>query len=99
MQVWYTAVTDPGALSGTITNTVKANAGQAAGRLTIQAIHILGVPLAAASGHAVGSNGFRPGATVNGQSASAGYDKAREALVISNLSVDVGTDLVVSWQL
>jgi hypothetical protein len=46
--VWNTAVTSPDRKQGGISSNTKANAGDAARKLRIEAVHILGLPTAAA---------------------------------------------------
>lgn len=87
VQVWYTAVTSPDATSGTISSTVKANAGEAAGKIRIEAVHILG----AAAGQQA------PTATVNGQTAAVEFDAAVGAFKISGLNVVVGETFSINW--
>uniref|UniRef100_A0A383WFG9 Maltase n=1 Tax=Tetradesmus obliquus TaxID=3088 RepID=A0A383WFG9_TETOB len=47
VQVWYTAITSPDRKQGGLSGATKANAGEAARKLRIEAVHILGVPAAA----------------------------------------------------
>lgn len=87
VQVWYTAVTSPDTMSGTISSTVKSNAGEAAGKMRIEAVHILGV--------ATGNSS--PTAVVNGQTVAAEYDASVAAFKLSGLDIVVGEPLSISW--
>ncbi|KAF6253912.1 glycosyl hydrolases family 31-domain-containing protein [Scenedesmus sp. NREL 46B-D3] len=47
VQVWYAAITSADGKQGGVSSSIKANAGDAAGKLRIEAIHILGLPTTA----------------------------------------------------
>lgn len=61
VQVWFTAVTAADGRSGTIKSTVVSNAGNASGKIVIEAVHILGVqPFHTAVTAAVGDDSALP---------------------------------------
>jgi hypothetical protein len=77
--------------SGSISSTIKAHAGDAAGKLRIAAVHILGVP--AGEGTAV------PAASINGRPLAATFDEAAGLLKITGIELSVGEPLDVTWTL
>lgn len=85
--MWYTAATSPDAASGTISSSVKSNAGDAAGKMRIEAVHILGV----AAGQQART------AVVNGQTVGAEFDASVGAFKVSGLNVVVGEPFEVQW--
>ncbi|WIA20582.1 hypothetical protein OEZ85_004970 [Tetradesmus obliquus] len=91
VQVWYTAVSSADGRSGTLSSTIKAHAGDAAGKLRIAAVHILGVP--AAEGTAV------PAASINGRPLAAAFDETAGVLKISGIELLVGEPLDITWTL
>lgn len=75
-QVWYTAITSPDRKQGGLSGATKANAGKAARKLRIEAVHILGVPTAAKTpGGAAAKAPKAPGGAAAAAPAS-GADKA-----------------------
>jgi hypothetical protein len=92
LQVWFTAVTAQGGRSGTISSLVLANAPPVKGRLTIEAINILGVPGTAADVASVSVYS-------KGQKAQSGYDASSGVLRIKGLKLDAGSQLNVDWRL
>ncbi|WIA23387.1 hypothetical protein OEZ85_000147 [Tetradesmus obliquus] len=92
LQVWFTAVTAQGGRSGSISSFVLANAPPAKGQLSIEAIHILGVPGTAADVPAVS-------VYAKGQKALSSYDAGSGVLRIRGLKLDAGVQLNVDWRL
>lgn len=98
VQVWYTAVASETGDSGTITNYVRSDAGAAQGKLTIEAIHILGVPTAA-TGSTVLEAARLPTVRLNGHTADAGYDAANGVIKLTGINVPVGEPLQLRWHI
>lgn len=90
-QVWYTAVSAVDGRSGSISSTIKAHAGEAAGKLRITAVHILGV--AAAGGAAA------PAASINGRPLAAAFDDIAGVVRIKDVGLSVGEPLDITWTL
>jgi hypothetical protein len=91
LQVWYIAVSSADGRSGSISSSIKAHAGEAAGKLRIAAVHILGVP--AAEGTAV------PAANFNGQPLAVAFDDVAGVLKITYVELSVGEPLDITWTL
>jgi hypothetical protein len=101
LQVWYTASTAPAGRSGSVRSSIKANAGPAKGKLSIAGLVIAGVPQ--------GLKDTSPTANVGGvesmrknsaaKAVSAVYDAAVGTLKISDIDLDVGQELELSWSL
>lgn len=88
-QAWFSSVSDPSGESGTISSTVRANTGDAYGKLAIEAIKVLGLP-EDLSGFAV---------TVNGQQvSSSAVSSSSGILTVTGLKLLVGDPLEVKWQ-
>jgi hypothetical protein len=96
-QVWFSAVAAPGGGSGTITSSVKSAGGDAASKLMIEAVTILGVPNSNASKSPKLSIRGQPSMTVNGQPAAATIDAATGALQLTGLKLRAGEPLEISW--
>jgi hypothetical protein len=93
LQVWLSSVAAPDGASGHITSSVVSNAGQAAGRLRIEAVHVLGVP--APANH---PDAFAASVTVNGRrGVRATYDAAAGALKLAALDLVVGEPMHIKW--
>lgn len=69
-----------------------SNAGNAAGKIHIQAVHILGVAPTAAK-----SSTVNPTATVNGQRVRTEYDVVVGVLKLSGIKVLVGRPFAAHW--
>jgi hypothetical protein len=91
LQVWYTAVSSADGRSGSISSSIKAHAGDAAGKLRIAAVHILGVP--AAEGAAL------PAANINGRPLAVAFDDVAGVLKITDIELSVGEPLDITWTL
>ncbi|KAF8062770.1 Alpha-glucosidase [Scenedesmus sp. PABB004] len=89
--VWITAAAAPDATRGSVNSTVKAAGGEAARKLRVQAVHVLGVAAPAA--------GAAPTARVGGREVPAEYDAAAGALRISGLDARAGEPLALEWRL
>jgi hypothetical protein len=85
-------VTALGGRSGSISSTVLANAPPVKGKLSIEAINILGVPGTAAD---------QPSVSIysKGQKARSSYDASSGVLRIRGLKLDTGAQLNVDWRL
>jgi hypothetical protein len=97
LQVWFSAVAAPGGGSGTITSSVKSAGGDAASKLVIEAVTILGVP--SAGGSVVLEAAKLASAQLNGRRVLAAYDAAAGVVKLSGLSLPVGEPLNLSWEL
>jgi hypothetical protein len=87
--VWFTAAAAADGSSGSISSTVTSNAGEAKGKLWVEAIHVLGVPPAADnSSFTVTANGK----TLTAVTAAAGV------LRVGGLKLAVGEPLEISWR-
>lgn len=96
--MWYTAITAADSLSGSITNTIKSSAGEAAGRVRLDAIHIAGIT-AGATGSGAKMNTAVPTALVNGEQVQAAYNPSVGVVRLTGFELDVGEGLTVTWQL
>lgn len=99
VEVWFTAVTAADARAGSISSTVKSNAGSAKDRLRIAAVHVVGLPLAQQGG----SDSAAPSVTVNGAGLAAGgkaaYTGADGVLRITGLDLPAGEAVEIGWAL
>lgn len=91
MQAWFTSVAAPSGESGSISSTAHANAGDAAGRLFIETIKVLGMP-ALPKGQS-----FQVTVDGQGQPASA-VQLSGDILSITGLKLVVGAQMDVNWQ-
>lgn len=89
VQVWFTAAASADGSSGSISSTIKSNAGEAQSQLYIQAVHVLGTDAAAATGAVA--------VTVNGQAVQS-VEAAEGVLRVTGLKLAVGEPLDISWQ-
>lgn len=92
VQTLFTAVAAADGRTGRLSSTVVANAGDAAGRLRIIAVHILGVGSDPMEAAAVRINGV-DAAGQRGVS----FDAALGVLKIEGLQFDVGQDVNIQW--
>lgn len=91
LQVWYIAVTQADGRSGSISSSVLSNAGDAAGKLKVESVHILGA--SAAEGTPAVT------ASLNGVPLAAEYDQAAGSVKILGIGHTVGEPLSISWSL
>jgi hypothetical protein len=107
-QVWYTAVTSSDGKQGGVSSSTKANSGKAARKLRIEAVHILGVPTAAAPpAGATGSKApVKPAAaaaataSLNGKPVAAAYDSKVGVVKITGLKdAVVGMPFSLRWKI
>jgi hypothetical protein len=96
VQVWFSAVAAPGGESGTLSSSVVSHAGEAAGKLAVEAVHILGAP-AAAKGGVMLEAAKAASVLVNGEPAPAAYDAAAGVIRLSGLDLPLGEPLSISW--
>jgi hypothetical protein len=91
VQAWFTSVAAPSAESGSISSAAHANAGDAAGRLFIETIRVLGMP-ALPMGQSVQ-------VTVDGLGIpAAAVQLSGGVLSITGLKLAVGAQMDVNWQ-
>lgn len=92
LQVWLTALAEEGGASGNVISTIKANAGDAEGKLHIEAVHILGVAaLANTQQYVVSAQGKQvPAADVTAVSG---------VLKVSGLQLSLTEPIDISWTL
>jgi hypothetical protein len=82
-------VASPDGSSGSISNTVQSNAGEAVGKLHIEALHVLGTPALVQGKYTV---------KVNGQEVDQ-VEATPGVLKVSGLTLTVGQPVDISWQL
>jgi hypothetical protein len=91
VQAWFTSVAAPSGESGSISSTAHANAGDAAGRLFIETIKVLGMPAL--------PKGQSAQVTVDGKVLPAGAAQlSGDVLTVTGIKLVVGAQMDVSWQ-
>lgn len=88
VQVWYTATAAPDSRSGSISATVVANNGEAAGKVKIQNVRVLGADVAANAAITV---------NLNGNSVTAAAMVKAGTLEIQGLDLTVGEPMQLQW--